>query len=518
LTIPVRKRNSEAGQAAVLVVLAMSVFLVGAVGLAIDGSHLYAERQMAQAAADSAAQAGIRSMFTGSNGSGTSGFSTSASFTCASSSTKTPCYYAQTLNGFNASNDTVKVDFPAASTVVPAGVLSASDPTAIRVTVSRQVQTTLFKLISSWTPTVAASATAAVVSVVSPTPIIVTHPSLVGALNMNGTTSISIVGGPQRSIEVDSNGTYPSAGTAYQGPSSGSVDLHLAGPNGTGGDFGVFGAPATNPGNVNVGSTGQYIGTAPPIPDPFAGVSAPTTTGLATPPQNGQACTVLGHCSNCPAPGFTGTAPTSCQEYLPGIYSSLDLTSVNSAIFDPGVYYIQGGGFTLKNDTVQMCTSCTADPNTANGMVIYDTGTTSTNHATGGFTVDTGANAILYGAGVSTANLHGAPTSPYYGILFFEDRNANAHTGNGKNGAHILGQGNGCFSVVGTIYITNTQAIMQATPAQYQEVKYHGTPCSSTVNVGQIIVSALDVVGTSSLNMQLYSTGFLTVRQLALVQ
>jgi Flp pilus assembly protein TadG len=515
--MPVRSRKSEAGQATVLILVAMSVFLVGAVGLAIDGSHLYAERQMAQAAADAAAQAGMRSIFTGSNGSGTSGFSTSASFTCSSSDSKTPCYYAQTLNGFNGSGDTVTVDFPSASSVVPAGALSGSDPTAIRVTVARQIQTTLFKLISSWTPTVRASATAAVVSVVSPTPIIVTHPSLDNSLAMNGSTSITITGGPQRSIQVNSTGTYPSSGTAYAGPSSGSVNLSGAGPNGTGGDFGVFGPPVTNPGNVNLGSTGHFIATSPPIPDPFAGVSAPSVPAT-TPPQNGQACSVLGHCSDCPAPGFVGAAPATCTEYLPGKYTSLDLTGVNSAIFDPGIYYIQGGGFTLKNDTVKMCTSCAADPTTRNGMVIYDTGSTSNPTQTGSFQVDTNANAILYGAGVSSTNLTGVPTSPYYGILFFEDRNADAHTGSGAHGAHGLGQGNGCFTVVGTMYITNTLSIMQSSPTHYQEVKYNGTPCSSTQNVGQIIVSALDVVGTSNLNMTLYPTGFLTVRQLALVQ
>ena len=52
----VRKKKSEAGQAILLVIAAMSVFLLGAVGLAVDGSNLYAHRQAAQAAADAAAQ------------------------------------------------------------------------------------------------------------------------------------------------------------------------------------------------------------------------------------------------------------------------------------------------------------------------------------------------------------------------------------------------------------------------------------------------------------------------------
>ena len=45
----------------------MGIFLIGALGLAIDGGQMYAQRQMAQAAADAAAQAGIMSIFNGTN-------------------------------------------------------------------------------------------------------------------------------------------------------------------------------------------------------------------------------------------------------------------------------------------------------------------------------------------------------------------------------------------------------------------------------------------------------------------
>ncbi|MFL6414936.1 MAG: pilus assembly protein TadG-related protein [Bryobacteraceae bacterium] len=107
------KRNKESGQAAVLVVLASGLFIFGAVGLAIDGSHLYAERQMAHAAADTAAMAGTRSLSTGSNSmSGNSaGFATTG-FTWTTTDGRTPCFYART-NGFGPSAaDTVSVDFP----------------------------------------------------------------------------------------------------------------------------------------------------------------------------------------------------------------------------------------------------------------------------------------------------------------------------------------------------------------------------------------------------------------------
>jgi uncharacterized membrane protein len=59
--------KDEEGQAIIIVALAMSTFLILAIGLAVDGSNLYTQRQMAQAAADAAAQAGIMSIFDATN-------------------------------------------------------------------------------------------------------------------------------------------------------------------------------------------------------------------------------------------------------------------------------------------------------------------------------------------------------------------------------------------------------------------------------------------------------------------
>jgi hypothetical protein len=417
----------------------------------------------------------------------------------------------------------------------PAGVtvpnLDPGTPHLLRVTVTRPVGMTLTQFVGLSSFDVKASATAAIVDIISPVPIIVTHPTMAGALDMNGTTGVTITGGPQRSIQVNSNGTNP-AGAAYIGPSSGSVDLRGAGPNGTGGDFGTFGGPTgartctpaatCSIDSVQPGSTGHYLDPSSPVQDPLAGVPAPTEPAAASAPAS---CITTGHCGDCPPPGagLTGTKPASCQEYFPGKYSSLDLTGVASAIFDPGVYYIEGGGFTLKNDAVTMCTSCTPNPITKQGMLIYDTCAGAqpcalNSDATNGFTVDTNANAALLGAGVSSFTSTGAPAAPYYGILFFEDRNSNAHVGNGAHQAHTIGQGNGCFSAVGTIYITNTLATMKSNAAHYQQVQYHGNPCTGVQNYGEIIVSQLTVKGVSGINMGLFPNGFLKVRQVALVQ
>src|SRR5215471_21665186 len=133
--------KDEDGQVVIIVALAMSIFLIGAVGLGIDGAHLYAQRQMAQTAADAAAIAGITSIFDGTNG----GFTPGTAFTCSTSDTRSPCKYAA-ANGFGTVNtDTVSIDFPGSVSGV---TLSAKYPVNIvRATVSRNVSTTLMRIL-----------------------------------------------------------------------------------------------------------------------------------------------------------------------------------------------------------------------------------------------------------------------------------------------------------------------------------------------------------------------------------
>jgi Flp pilus assembly protein TadG len=514
--------KDEEGQALILVALAMSIFLIGAIGLAVDGSNLYTQRQGAQAAADAAAQAGIMSIFDGTTGAGnTAGFTAGTAYTCTTTDQSTPCVYAS-KNGFGGSAiDTVAVSFPADSAFP--GVAFSSDPVnLITVSVSRQVNTTLMRLLGPTVTTVSASATAAIVSVIAPTPIIVTHPSLPGSLNLNGTNDIKICGGPSRSVQV--NSTDPAAYATGQG----TVDLSHAGvkdsgqcDTGTGADFAVSGGPATNPGQVLLGSTGNYLSKISAIRDPLADVSAPTTAGLIA----GTTTTI-----NSPTDGCTST----CIEYTPGLWPQL-IPGANTVIFKPGLYYVQGGGVNFKKtigggaNNSAMCAGCT-DPDTGNGMVIYDTVPAGTaaypaSRPTGGFTIDTLVNFVLQGANKTVTNPIGtngctttanctAPTGPYFGVLFWEDRTANAHTGNKM---HQIGAGNGCFTLVGTIYITNTFDIMSTDSTHYQAVQYNGNPCSTTVQQGDIIVSTLTLKGTTNLQMNLAPYGFLNVRKVALI-
>jgi uncharacterized membrane protein len=143
-----RTHAGEEGQAVVMVALAMGISLIGAVGLAVDGAHLYAEKQMAQTAADAAAQAAVMSMFDSTTGASGTGFTTTplSSFICTTTDTRIPCAYA-ILNGYGStSSDVVTVDFPADG-VAPGIVFSNDASHLVRVTVQRTVNTTLMRLL-----------------------------------------------------------------------------------------------------------------------------------------------------------------------------------------------------------------------------------------------------------------------------------------------------------------------------------------------------------------------------------
>jgi Putative Flp pilus-assembly TadE/G-like len=504
LKVPVCKQKNEAGQAAVLVVVAIGMFLFGAAGFAIDGSHLYAERQMAQAAADAAAQAGIRSIFTGSNISGSSAFSTGSSFTCTNSDSRTPCYYAQTLNGFTGTSDTVTVDFPSAATVgVPSGSLSTTDPVnLIRVTVARNVPTTFAKFISSFLPTVRASATAAIVDVMSPVPILVTHPTMSAAMQSNGNNTTTICGGADQSIQVNS-----SSSTAVSMNSNTTVDLSKAGPldpgdcsAGTGANFGSFGGPHSAGWNLLLGSKGTYVQPSYPIDDPLKNVAAPSVASTVTPTK-----TALAYGSNgCPA-----SAPKPCYLYSPGYYTSDIDVKNETAVFQPGIYYMYNSKFLVEsNGNAYMSTGLT-DPKTGTGwtgnMLVYMTGPTSGGVASTGY-VSVTSN--------GTASLNGSPSgSSYKGILFFQDRTSAGHNTPNHTNPHALG-GGGAITLLGTLYFNNTTM----TSTQYQELDLQGNPGSSTYVQGEIIVSTLNYGGGANLNMNLNPAATLPVRQIALVQ
>ena len=536
------RRKGEEGQATVLVLLAMSIFLLGAVGLAIDGSHLFAQRQMAQAAADAAAQAGIMSIYYGTNG-GTlsSSFGTGSSFTCSTTDGKTPCYYAR-LNGFGGStSDTVTIDFP---TSAP-GVNLSSDPVnLLRVTISRSVNTTLMRLLGTSASTISATATAAIVDVLSPIPILVLDPTVKGAFSINGNSAgITITGGPRKSIQVNSNDPTCSV-SGNEGNcanTSGFVDLSGAGPSGSGGYFANAGGPSGSyPGTLTPAN--NYTQPVGAFPDPLASMSGPPNPLGATPaaPRSGRTATINPGNGDCPSNLSTLTSLSTCSLYSPGYYANGISLSGVYAIFQPGIYYINHKGFSMgSNSIARMAISPylhynqdplpSGDPlhtGWTSGMMVYN------NPGVDGSSVNTTQDVISIGANAGQINNHtfvdtncpnggncfiganggvltsavcsaGTAANSYYGVLFFQSHTTAASL------SHTLSGGGG-LSIVGTVYLTNQ-------PSYNQSLSLQGTSGSTTKVQGEIIVDALSVGGTAGISMNLSSIPCFNVRQIALV-
>jgi len=344
-------------------------------------------------------------------------------------------------------------------------------------------------------------------------PILVTHPTLSGSFSLSGNTTILICGGPAQSVQVNSNSL-----TSMSVSGTATVDLSHAGPadtlgnctSGTGGDFGAFGGPRTpNPPAwlTPIGSTEAFYAPNPPIPDPYRSVPYPADPGA---PLTGPTSGVPVGTGSCPATLPDGSAnPQPCTIYWPGKYPNGIGVKNETAVFNPGLYYISGTGSgsfngtgfgNAANGSMVMCaTGCTADTSgccSAGGMLVYLT-------AAGGI-VDIGSNSSAWLKGSDRSSV-----ATYKGLLFFGNRSLPAATG---SSSHNFG-GGGALSLEGTIYFTNTTM----TATQYQNVRMRGHAGSATFIKGDIVVSSLDLGGGASIQMQLDPLGVLTIPQVALV-
>lgn len=413
MTVPWKRRSAatckEAGQALLLFLLILGLFLLGALCFALDLTNVWFHRQAAQTAADAACTAGAMDLLVGAQGGATGhqGFTTGTAFDCSSSSTAAypVCQYAN-FNGYNSNNATpgnlVNVSFPGAPlgvTAPPAGIA----PTAfIRVDVLDRTQTFFAGLLNgNTTRDVRAFATCGVVLAASPLPLLVLDPQSPvtrppqAALNIQGTGTIKIVGGPTQSIQANSSLNASSCGQSNCAANlpwgSAQIDLSQGGPNQTGSDLGLYGGPVRAPSGFLPGTTGHWISPSAPISDPFAQVCAPGQSGCPaingnTPPLKpgaptiptdqlnpaqpaGQACTSI-PCSvaymdhGCPEPSAT-RANGKCLLFTPGLYDSTTgfPTGINigpgggssgqTGLFDPGLYYVSGGLHLRSNSTVR---------------------------------------------------------------------------------------------------------------------------------------------------------------------
>jgi Putative Flp pilus-assembly TadE/G-like len=304
-----RSRRKEAGQTLIPIIIMIGLFLLAMLGVAMDYSQLWAHRQMAQAAADAACQAGAADLYLDAvdpsasdlGGLGDFGW-IGKPFDCTTGADTPPCKYAA-FNGYTGKN--VSVSFPASlAPAIPA--LPPSLTTAfpyIKVTVSDAVPMSFSRIVApNPTVTITAAAACGVNPVSMPTPLVILHQTATPAMSVGGSAKVIILGGPQRSIQINSNST-----TAL---TVGTVDLSKGGPNNTGSDLALFGGPVNQPAGVNIGSTGHYIPHSIPLGDPFATYSAPSK-----PNTGGSAFAVPFWVNGCPD-------PFGCVEFTPGDYTS----------------------------------------------------------------------------------------------------------------------------------------------------------------------------------------------------
>jgi hypothetical protein len=293
--------------------------------------------------------------------------------------------------------------------------------------------------------------------------IYVLNPTANGAMSTSGNGAIHIPG----TIYVDSSSS--SAVSASGSASVAAVNIDVVGGVVRSGSASFSVAPTTGSSSV---------------PDPLAGITAPSITGL----------------TNYGAVNLSGTSSATISQ---GIYSAINVSGNASLTLTPGIYIIEGGGFTVTGNA-SIC---------GHGVLIFNT---SSNYPS---TMSPGNFGGITISGSGTINLTAATTGPYTGVVIYQARN--------NTRAVSLG-GNGLVGVQGTIYAANALLTMSGN-AQLQATLVVGTlNVSGNVSLSQIATGSDgggDIVGIADTlvagNLEVYvndPSGYFTADMLARIQ
>jgi hypothetical protein len=533
--------RSDTGQVTVFVAILFTLVLAAFAGFGVDMANLWFHRQSAQGAADSACLAGAVDLLANLGGGANGGFTPGTSFDCATATSAAPCVYAA-LNGYSSagliaaktSND-VAVSFPGTVPGVwkPDVTVGGSFP-YLRVDVVDRVKVYFSALTTqSKTMDVRATAKCGLVLPTGPGAIMVLHPNLASAFSIQGSPDVVITGGPPRGVVVDSSNV---AAVTIGG--SAILDLSQGGPALTGSDIGITGGPGTPYLNFFPGATGHWVSPSVPVPDPLKTVPPPA---LPIAPAS-------------PNPRFAGYGvngcpdPTGCDEYAPGLYTTMLQIKNATAIFDPGIYYITAaGGLSLdSNSIVRPSTGVGSGAGDGSGGTLFylSSGTVTIGSNAGtpknNGTVDTYNSSLVSCPGGwipnpplpstlqgnvlmapcttnGTYNTPPTPQGPYRGMLFFQNR---SNTG---TAALATLKGGGGLCLVGTEYFHNcpnsVTGTCSAPPLDYQAiVSLQGNSGTNTRVIGTIIADQLQLGGSSGINMELNPDGTFHFVKVALLQ
>ena len=175
-------RRNERGQVLIVLVFALSTFLLGFIGFATDYTHLWYQRQAVQGAADATCQAAGMDLLLYAEGQATTKMnftpSLGATVNCASAPTAAPCIIAK-RNGYDgtlAANNVV-MTFPRTVAGAPAPPPGVAAP-YVKVDVTTQVPVYFSQLVTrNRTVAVHTSATCGLTAPAGPVPIAVLHPT-----------------------------------------------------------------------------------------------------------------------------------------------------------------------------------------------------------------------------------------------------------------------------------------------------------------------------------------------------
>ena len=459
--------HAQSGQVMLFTLLALGLFLLGAIAFAVDMSALWFQRQTAQTAADAACTAGAMDWLKVQTNNISvapypGNFTPGNNFDCNSTTPNSngsgttnpaPCVYAA-LNGYVSSlnqsqaatgtlGDNVYVRFDGAA---PPGVASTS---VMEVDITQNIPTFFLGLLRGrTTQTVTAIAKCGVQQVASPIPLIVLDPvnptSKNSAFDIQGNPSVTIYGGPQQSIQINSAdaAAVSAGGTAL-------IDLSQGGPANSGSNLGVTGGPITPPTiptNFNPGTTGQWMSPMAPIQDPLQSTKSPTVTGLNSYPGDTSTAGKGGKLKNpgafdtaFPPPGgwiANGTGGCSannagqCAVFYPGQYpngiclgSSCAPPGAGAsqfAVFQEGLYYVGGTGLNLlSNSCVRMADPATSGPYKGwGGVMFYFSGTA---------TLSVDSNSGNSNSGCDSKELYDTATGNPTGFGVSCDQNSSKH-------------------------------------------------------------------------------------------
>jgi hypothetical protein len=415
------KCKSEAGQALVFVAVGL-VVLLGFVGLGIDMGTLRYQKRLQQTAADAAALAGATNL-------------------PPYSGVQSGAQNAATGNGFTDNSGGGACAAPPTNLAVGSIAVTVCNPPItgphtgnanyVESYVSVGQPTYFLKIFGINSETITARAVATNFSGATK-----------GSSNFN---CVITLGPPNSSIEgVNINGSAilnaPTCGIADNGNYNTKGNALTV----SAGTFGVSGsANISGPGGTVTCASGQSACPAygtPAVPNPL---------GSLTPP-----------CSPCAATGSISISGNGTFVENPGVYNSISISGTGnsktpSVTFNPGVYVVTGGNFTLKgNATVS-----------GNGVMFYFTNGATLDASGGGNNLD--------------FQLTPPTSGPYQGILFYQDPND-------TNGPQLGGDNQSNFG--GILYFPKAQ------------LTFFGN--NVTYSTGMVVADSISLSGNPTVNLQ----------------